>query len=368
MDKIYVWVKRRKLKPKRGLKQGCSYMVQWQDPKTGKTKSESCGKDKALAYRLAAERRDELQTGQYRGITVIDYDGFVSEHLEQLKGTLSKGSYIEHERTLRQFKTACHPKNLTVIDYQMIEKFRLTRITDGISAATVNKCLRTLQSALERAVKRSYIKENPFTGNRNELMVKEPKREPGVMEHEDFKRLYDACTNDRWKAIVTIGYYAGLRRGEILALEWGDIDFNKKMLHIRNKDDHATKTRNYREVPMHSEVISGLQVLRYGMMRGNLIFMNVNGRKMINNFDRKYTEISTQAELVDENGNPLFTMQDLRSTCATNLLESGADPKTVQDIMGHSNITTTMKHYAGVRAKNRIAAIDRLGKGATQTA
>ena len=152
------------------------------------------------------------------------------------------------------------------------------------------------------------------------------------MDHNEFECLRDACPDSLWRAIVLIACYAGLRRGEILTLEWDDIDFDKKMIHVRNKDDHATKTREYWEIPMHSEVIKAVQALRFGMKKGGIVFVNGVGRKMTNNFDRKYTLISTKAELIDDNGNPLFTMQDLRCTCATNLLESGADP---QDCSGH---------------------------------
>ena len=122
----------------------------------------------------AAQLRQELLSGEYSGLTPISYDSFAAEHLQQLGSTLSEGSYVEHQRALRQFQTACQPKDLTVIDFQMLEKFRSARIEDKTSPATVNKALRNLQAALERGVKRGYIKTNPCKGNRKALFVPEP--------------------------------------------------------------------------------------------------------------------------------------------------------------------------------------------------
>ena len=67
-----------------------------------------------------------------------------------------------------------------------------------------------------------------------------------------------------------------------------------------------------------------------------------------------------RAGLTDTRGKPRFSMHDLRRSCATNLLNAGVPPKTVQAILGHSCIETTMKYYAAVEAKDLRAAIDRL--------
>lgn len=335
MDKIYVWVKRRKLKPKRGVKQGCSYMVQWQDPKTGQVKSESCGKDKALAYRLAAERRDELQTGQYRGINIISYDDFVVEHLGQLKGTQSESSYTEHELVLRQFKKACNPKNLTVIDFQMLEKFRKSRIDAEVSPATINKGLRVLRAAFQKAVKRGYIKANPFEGHRQALWVSEPEPVPNILEPEEFEALLAACQDDRWRAICMIGYYAGLRRAEIVHLEWTDVDFDNEILYVRNKTKagHTTKSKKNRQVPMSSQVVSALQVLQRSIFQSKHVFRNTAGRPMYNNFGSCFERIVRRAGLVENIQvddkiveNPRFSVHDLRRSCATELLRQGVQP------------------------------------------
>ncbi len=352
--KAHVWLTKRK------GKHGYRYAVQWCDPRTGQRKTESVGSDRAYARQCVAERRRELLTGLYREITAITWDDFVTEHLRQLESSLSEGSYVEHERTLRQFKATCNPKDLTIIDFQLLEKFRTSRVTDGVSPATVNKCLRTLQSAFERAVKRGYLKVNPFKGNRRALWLKEPEPVPTILEPEDFQALLNACQDDRWKAICTIGYYTGLRRGEIVALEWQDIDFESGILHVHNKEDHTTKSGKNRSVPMTSQVITALQALRVDMFQSKYVFKNTAGRPMFNNFFSCFERIVKRAGLVDDKGKPLFSVHDLRRSCATELLRRGVAPKTVQRILGHADLSTTMKYYAAVKDKDLRDAIQRL--------
>lgn len=364
MEKVKVYVVKRK------LKRGYSYAVRWTDPRTGKRRTESAGKDKVYANTIAAERRRLLCNGLYRDIRSVSYDNFTVEHLTAIESQLSKASYAEHERTLKQFKDVCDPKDLTVIDYAMLEQFRNSRVKDGISPATVNKCLRTLQSILERAVKRGYIKVNPFQGNRRSLWVKEKQPVPKNLEIDEFLTLYNACADDRWRGIVTVGYYAGLRQGEILALEWSDIDFDKKVLHVHNKEDFKTKSGKNRSVPMAAEVITVLQTLQHSRFKSSNIFAKCGegGKQKKSNVSRDFSILVKRAGLVDDQGRPRFTMHDLRRSFVTNLLATGTDPKSVQALAGHSSVTTTLNYYAAVRTKGLTAAIDRLSKLATEYA
>ena len=157
---------------------------------------------------------------------------------------------------------------------------------------------------------------------------REPEPVIVVVEPEQYSKALDACRDARWEAMVKIGYFSGLRLGEILALEWNDLDFNKKMIHVRNKSGHKTKSRKNRSIPMFGDI-----------------------ELDVKNASRNFQRILKQAELVDEQGDSLVTMHNLRDTFITNLLQTGTDPKTVQILAGHSSVVTTLKYYAGVRVK-----------------
>lgn len=343
---------------KRQRKKGMSYCVQWQDPITYRTRTETF-RDKALALDVAARRRREFKEGRAVGIKTVSYDDFVSVHLADINSQLSTGSYTEHKRALEQFKQACRPNRLTDIDFDMLARFRTARQQDGISPATVNKCLRTLQAALERAVKRNYIKVNPFIGNRRALWADELEPEIYIISPDEFKALLDYCPDDKWRAIVTIAYYGGLRRGEILALRWSDIDYINGMIQVVNTESHKTKSRKIRKVPMTTQVIATLGKLGIMSLKTGLIFRNADGGPLFHNISRSLENIMYRAGLVDTQGKCLFTLHDLRRTCATEMLRSGVSPKTVQRILGHANLTTTMRYYVGVEDKDLIDAARR---------
>ena len=354
-----VWILKRK------GKRGNSYAVQWRDFRTGKTKTKACGKNRQTAEYEAGKLRQMLEAGQRVGTTAITFDDFITEHLQAIEGKLSEAGCYEHGLVLRQFKEICEPRDLSVIDFPMLEKFQSERIKAKVSPATVNKSLRTLQGILERGVKRNYIVENPFKGNRKALFVREPEANHNLLEPDDFAALLEACPDDRWTGICTVGYFAGLRIGEILALEWSEIDFENKMLHVRNTESHLTKSRKNRNVPMSDEVFEALKAIEQHRFRSRYVFTSDNlklkngDKKMENNVQRDFTVIVKRADLVDSKNRPRFTLHDLRRTFVTDLMNDGLDPKSVQELAGHSNIQTTMKYYAMVRAKNLSAAIER---------
>ncbi|MBN1764741.1 MAG: site-specific integrase [Sedimentisphaerales bacterium] len=210
-------------------------------------------------------------------------------------------------------------------------------------------------------------------GKRKSLFVPEPEPVPKTLNHDEFKALLNACPDDRWKAICTLGYYAGLRQGEILALEWEDIDFEGRMLHIRNKKDHRTKSGKNRSVPMTIEVVAALKALQVHRFKDTRVFPNKIVKPHVS---RDFSLIVIDAGLVEKYDKAKddkakddklkvkhrFTMHDLRRTFATNLLATGTDPKSVQILAGHSAVQTTLNHYAGVRAKNLTASVDKLSQ------
>lgn len=354
MSKVQVWVKRRK------TKKGYSYAVQWVDQRSGRVKTESCGRDKALARHKAAERRRELLNGTYSEIVPVSFDDFKTEHLEQISGVLSEGSKIEHELALGQFKAACNPNNLTSINSPMLEKFRNARIDAGVSKATVNKGLRSLRSALEYAVKRGYLKANPFKGHTKALFLKEPEKEPVFMEPHEFKKLLAACPSDFWRGICLIAYHGGLRKNEILNIRWQDIDLENEIITVCNTDEHLTKSRKNRKIPMTQSVKAVLEKLRKSIFVSDYVFNNKENRPIINNFYRDFSIVVVKAGLVDKEKKARFSIHDLRRSCATELLRAGVPPKTAQRILGHANLETTMKYYVGVKDEDMTAAVKKM--------
>jgi len=349
-----VWVMKRALRKRRG-KATHTYSVQWRDPTTGRTRTETIGADKMLAQIKAEERRRELAAGTYVGIKPITFADFKEEHVRLMEGQRAPATVTETATALRQFDGACHPKNMTVIDYAMIERFRNARQATGISPATVNKSLRTLRAALQAAVERGYLLRNPFAGRWGKLKVMESEPVPTVLSAEHFEKLLGACEEDRWRAFCMLGYYAGLRMGEITSLQWEDVDMGNDVLHVRNKIDHRTKSGKNRTVPIAAPLLAVLTRLRLGRLASDYVIRNANGDPMTNNARACFQRRVVAAGLVDDDGKALYTPHDLRRSAGTNWANVVKSPKIVQELMGHAKLETTMKFYvsAGMDEKRR---------------
>jgi integrase len=303
-------------------------------------------------------------SGVYKGITGISYEDFVAEHLERV----SKGSYYEHDYALRKFGEVCEPKDLTVIDYSMIEAFVKCREAEGVSPYTLNKNLRSLQSAFGKAVKRGYIKVCPINkDNRRDLFVSEPETNPVVLSDAEFKTVLAACPDDTWRTMCKIACHTGLRRNEVVFLKWDQVDFENEVLTVCNVEDHRTKSGKIRTVPMNQEIIDALTEAMLLAPEKNPFVFRCNMTE--HNFSHRLARIVIDAGYytVDDKGKKhnKFSFHDLRRTFGTNLANKGISPKVLQELMGHAKLETTMKYYVNANMEQKKQAVAML---AAQTA
>jgi integrase len=356
--KANVWVRKRK------LKRGHSYAVQWQDPRTGQTKTESCGKDKAYANHLAAERKVEIRKGLFQGITSISFENFIDEEVNLLTGKAEATTDLIY-RTLERFYSICSPKAVSSVDYRMLEHFKAERLKE-VKIATVNKDLRTLQGCFTRAKKRHYINENPINRDtRKTLFDAEPKPQPRPIPFSVFQNMLDHVPNDLWRGFLTIGYFTGLRSGEISFLEWKDLDLVENMLYVRNKPEHKIKDHEERDVPMSPEVVEAIRLLLPTKFYSSYVLTSKNlaGRPFFRNIKRGYDKIQAKAGI--EMG---YTPHNLRDSFITNQFRAGADPELVRQTAGHSSLETTMKYYYLAKSSDKAKAINRVSESFSQTA
>ena len=121
-------------------------------------------------------------------------------------------------------------------------------------------------------------------------------------------------------------------------MEWDDVDFDNNILHIRNKEDHMTKSRKIRSAPMASQIVEALRELLPLVFQSRYVCRNVIGRRIRNNFNCAFQKIVAKAGLLNDQGKLAFSIHDLRRSCATELLRHGVAAKTMQKIMGHANL------------------------------
>ncbi len=172
------------------------------------------------------------------------------------------------------------------------------------------------------------------------LAPKRPRRLPDAPKLSVVEELVDSFAGDdplalRNRALVELVYSAGLRSAEAIGLDLGDVDFEQELVHVRRG-----KGAKDRIVPLGEE--AGALVARYlrearpRLARGteNALFLSVRGRRL---------DTSTLRRLAPH-------PHRLRHAFATHLLEGGADLRTIQELLGHSSLSTTQM-YSHVDAK-----------------
>jgi integrase len=158
--------------------------------------------------------------------------------------------------------------------------------------------------------------------------------------------------------IVRVAAYTGLRRGELLALRWRDVDFALSKIVVTRSvsadvEAASTKSRRTREVPLPDQAAGALHRLwQRGAFttRDDYVFVNRLGRRLDGSALRRRVERARQAA-----GLRPLRFHDLRHTYGSLLVAGGVDLASVKAAMGHSRITTT-ERYLHARSASALAA------------
>jgi integrase len=203
---------------------------------------------------------------------------------------------------------------------------------------------------MTKAIEWGLIIDNPFRGVRN-LSV--PKRVERVLAPEEESRLVAACAKVRsrfLKPLIILAIYTGLRRSELLGLEWARIDLAKKTIRIIN----AKSTAGDRVIPMNVTVHSVLSEIAHTKNSEFVFPSNRNTGQRFLDLKKGFKKALRLANISDG-----LRWHDLRHTFASRLVERGVDIITVSKLMGHSKITMTAR-YAHSLDDAKIAAVSKL--------
>jgi site-specific recombinase XerD len=188
--------------------------------------------------------------------------------------------------------------------------------------------------------------------------MKFPKKLPVILSKEEVKRLLKAPKLLRHRVLLALLYGCGLRRFELLNIKLPDLDFERRMLHIREG-----KGRKDRYVPLSIHLIRGLKTYIDAERPYVWLF---NGKNKDGDKLQQFSETGVQwiiKESTKRAGiSKHVTSHILRHTYATHLLEMGLDIMSLKEALGHSNINTTMiyLHIAQMGRGRIFSPIDKL--------
>ena len=261
------------------------------------------------------------------------------------------------------------------------------------SPMTIQHHFNTVRNILEYAVYIDYREDNPCDKIKSSDRPKRGEKEIDYLEEEDAVR-FISCLNSEseaeywkkrggshlyWRSMVNIMIVTGVRRGELVGLQWGDIDKKNSMMSIRRnvtidtsnkKEDKPekklhigeTKGKKIRKVPVSKYIIDLLDELKkeqeskYGeISRNDYIFCRADDQTL----PMYPTEPTRMVQkFIKRHGLPDVSPHDLRHTAASLAIQGGANVKEIQALLGHRDAATTLKFYTGISEKMQRQTIE----------
>lgn len=320
---------------------------------TGKTQREVrekmtailCDLDKGVYQRpskitVADWMQEWLQTfcaNKVKPLTYISYQGMTKNHIVPLIGAIE----------------------LQALKGMHVQKLYNTMTNKGLSGKTVKNAAAVLHKALSIALKQGLIQSNPCDGA--ELPKVKP-REITPFSDEEIPKFLAAIEESPFRNAYALCLFAGLREGECLGLSWKQVDFQRRRLTINQQLQQYSgqyyiapttkngKPRTIEPPPIAFEYLRAERTrqlqnrLKAGALwenDDNLVFTDEIGQHLsIHAFYERFKKLAASI------GRPDARPHDLRHTAATVAIASGADIKSVQDLLGHATASFTLNVYA----------------------
>lgn len=340
------------------------------------------GKTQAEVKRNLKEKQ-ESRTVKSKPYLLQDW---VLEYYEEYKkNELKASTYSSYMAIYRKhiLGSALGKTKLVNVKSMDLQQFYNGKIRNGYSSKTVRGIKVILNEALDMAFKFRMISENP---NQFTTLPKKIRYEAKVLTAREVKKIVNEAKEDELYPIVVTTIYTGMRKGEIMALMWENVDFEEHKIFVKYNlcrilDEEPDEKGHYhvsyhimdpknkksvRMIPMLDEVYDALieQKRRQDIIKETykdiyldqgLIFADMTGhylpqRPFMDDYHR----------FLGRYGISNIRFHDLRHTFASLLIESGVSLKLVQELLGHSTITTSMDIYGHVSDRMKERALDSL--------
>ena len=318
-------------------------------------KAPCAGKSAATRWAESVERDLLMQVAapaRKESPTVLEFaprflDGYAVANRQKPSGIAGKESILRVHLT-----PFLGGKKLDAITNEDVQRLKVHLVHRA--PKTVNNVLTVLNTLLRVAVEWDVIPHLPCRIR----LLPTPLPQPKFHDFEAFERLVTAARAVERRAymIVLLGGEAGLRAGEMMALEWADVDFVKGQLCVQRSDwkGHVTSPKGgrLRYVPMTRRLAAALKAHRH--LRGPRVLCEADGtpvtQKVVQGFVRRAARQAQQPDGV----------HILRHTFCSHLAMRGAPARAIQELAGHKDLSTTQRymHLSPAATVNAIRLLD----------
>ncbi len=329
------------------------------------------GKRKVFYGKTQKEVQEKIKIALYeqqKGTLVIAPDeplkDFLIRWLEEVCTPPNKrvSTYVKYKKTIEAYiLPAIGRVPLQKLEPLQVKRLYNTQLKRGLSTKMVVEIHGVLHKALDDAVKWGLVGRNVCD------LVERPRlevKEKPLLEKDQALALLESVKQHRLGVLLLVVLTTGMRRGELLALRWSDVDLEKGTLLVNKTVDYiphygyvenGAKTRAGRRTIRLATFVIGVlkmhqekqQVARAKAgtrwIEKDLVFCNLTG----NYFSPNYL-LRLFKQVLSDAGLPHMRFHDLRHSAATILLAMGIHPKVVQELLGHSSFLITMNLYGHV--------------------
>lgn len=346
--------------------------------------------------------QEEVKKGLYVSSDKITFSEFIDKWLTDYANVnLQPKTLLEYKNLLNRINTALGHIKLTQLQPTHLTEFynnlrengiRQDGKPGGLSEKTILHHHRLISSILTAALQWGFILNNPALRVKAPKVAKKEARHFNVEETEYILQLLEDEPL-KYRVMITLSIYGGMRQGELTALTWDDIDFenciikiNKSLQHLPGQDTFikGTKTETSRVISVPKSVKSLLR--EYKLWQNgekqklgdlwhdsNALFTAIDGKpvfpstisKWFLKFIRRHNECIMKDESISKEDKEKYLLPEvnfhgLRHTSATLLINQNVDVSTVSKRLGHARTSTTMDIYSHSLQKADITAADKL--------
>ena len=320
----------------------------------------------------------EIDRGTYMKPSKLTVSEWLDEWMKTYcKSSLKPLTYETYENVLKNHvKPIIGAMELQAVRGIHIQKVYNTETSAGLSAKTVKNVSAILHKAFSVAVKQGYIAANPCDAAE---LPKAVKHQIAPLTDAEIPVFLYVLENEPMRNIYAVCLFAGLREGEALGLPWDCVDFQNETLTIRQQLQRGKRagegysivsyTKNSKPRTIKPPAVcfdylrnerarqaeNRLRAGRAWSNTDNLVFTNGLGEHLaIHTFYKNFKRIAASIGRLDARP------YDLRHTAATVAISSGADIKSVQDLLGHASASFTLNVYAHTSEKMKEDTAERV--------
>ena len=340
------------------------------DPVTGKRRQKwLTARTKKDAEALLAEAIADLRRGERVEPSMTPLREYLTDWLAAIQPTVRPATYVRYRGVIdRWIVPRLGGVPLARLGAAQLQRAYSAWLAAGLAAETVRLHHGVLHRALDRVVRWQLLRSNPCDA------VEPPKRdrpETATWTAEQAPRFLAATDDGDLAALWRLAMLTGMRRGELLALRWADLDLTRATVSVRRTPTRGPdgltvgepkSAAGQRAVALPPSCVAALRrhLARQNERRrigaeawhaAGLVFERGDGRLLHPN-----VAWATFRRLVARMGLPAIRFHDLRHTSATLAPEQGVHPKVVAERRGHSDVGMTLNRYSHVAAEMQRAA------------